>query len=350
MRYGIVYMGSKEKILHLIEYVFNREYNKKNLIDLFCGGLSVSSFALQRTRFNVYANDLNHYIISLYRDLLSNEPNFDYYKYDWVSRKHFEDVRDNPQEYPPWYVGYVLNIWSFGCNQKDYLYAKDLESDKKAIHYALVFDDFRFMKESETFKGFKISDDIRKVRYSRYKQKRISFMSKLKEFIKLEKKTQENASSPRLQQLERLEQMENISQMEHLNAVTRNKSKRSRLFLFNMDWKEFYDTLPKDVLENGFIYCDPPYENTKQYLFGSDFDYKEFWNWFRECPYPVYVSSYQAPEDIKPINFDFKAQLLDNGNANKERKAKKKYVQENIYWNGKGEPEPTFFDQLFNKN
>lgn len=347
MRYGIVYMGSKEKILHLIDYIFYREHKKKNFIDLFCGGFSVSGFALQRTGFNVYANDLNHYVISLYHDLLSDEPNLDYYKYDWVSRRHFEEVRDNREDYPAWYVGYVLNVWSFGCNQKDYLYAKDLEEDKKAIHYALIFDDFSYMNQRETFKGFKVPYDIRKVKYFRYKQKRISFMAKLKEYTKEKRKAQENETSSQLQQLERLEQMENISQMEHLEAIIKNKKNRKRLTLSNMDWKEFYDSIPKDVLKDSFIYCDPPYENTKQYLFGEDFKHDEFWQWFRECPYPVYASSYSAPNDIKRINYDYKAQLMDNGT--KQRKTTKKYVEENIYWNGKGEPELTIIDQLFNE-
>jgi DNA adenine methylase len=115
------------------------------------------------------------------------------------------------------------------------------------------------------------------------------------------------------------------------------------------DWKELYEEIPEEILEEAFIYCDPPYENTKQYLFGSDFNYEDFWQWFRECPYSVYVSSYTAPDDIEPINFTHKQVNLDNGNRSDERITTKKKAIENIYWNGKGNAEPTMLDLLFDK-
>ena len=110
---------------------------------------------------------------------------------------------------------------------------------------------------------------------------------------------------------------------------------------------DLYSSLKSHTPENTFIYCDPPYEDTKQYLFGKDFDYEEFWKWFRDSPYSIYVSSYKAPDDIKPLNFDFKQVNLDNGARKNERTAEKKKAVENIYWNGKGKAEPTFLDKLF---
>src|SRR3990167_9361593 len=121
--YGIPYMGSKEKILPLINYVFQRESGKKYFIDPFCGGFSVSAYALKNTRFKVFANDLNKYVIALYREVLYNEAKeIKEVWFDWVSREKFVDVRENPSKYLDWYVGYVLTIWSFGNNQKNYLF------------------------------------------------------------------------------------------------------------------------------------------------------------------------------------------------------------------------------------
>lgn len=336
MRYGIVYMGSKEKILFLIRYILEREYKQEYMIDLFCGGLSVSSFVLQNSQKKVIANDLNHYVISLYIEILNKNPEYNVKKYEWVSRELFEDVRDNPQKYPDWYVGFVLNVYSFGCNQKDYLYAKDLEADKHALHQAIVFNDFSLMKQNDLFKGFELNESIKKIDYKKHPGKRLAFMRVFKDFIK------QNDGTARLAQLERLEQMESISQMEHLSAVSRNEKLLDRLSLYSADYLDLYNSLPKEVLEKSFIYCDPPYEDTKQYRFGTDFDYEQFWEWFRTCPYSVYVSSYTAPDDIQPINFEHKYQLLDNP---KDRPKKK--VVENIYWNGKGNAEPTFYDLLF---
>lgn len=335
-------MGSKEKILHLIRYILDREYEKEFAIDMFTGGFSVASYILQNSSKTVIANDINKYVIALYKAILNDNPEFNTAKYDWVSREEFNDVRDNPNLYPDWYVGYVLNVWSFGCNQKDYLYAKDLEENKKALHQAIVFDDFTLIDSNDIFKGFELEYHLRKIDYKKHHTKRLSFMLKFKNFVK-----QKRNDLLRVQHLERLEQMENIQQAEHLSAITRNKMNKDRLLLYALDWKDLYNAIPTELLEKAFIYCDPPYENTKQYQFGKEFDYKEFWDWFRNCPYPVYVSSYQAPKDIEPINFELKYQLLDNGKLGDNKLKQKR--QENIYWNGKGNPIPTGMDLLFNE-
>jgi len=338
-RYGIVYLGSKEKILDLIKYIFEREYKQKNFIDLFCGGLSVSSFALQKTKFNVYANDLNHFVIALYKELLNGGHEFKEVQYDWISREQFNNVRDFPEMFPDWYVGYVLNVWSFGCNQKDYLYAKDIEYHKMALHEAIVNNDFKHMNGCVEFDGFIPNERVTQMNYRINPRKRIDFMAHFKQL----KNTV--ATEARAQHLERLEQLESLSQMEHLSAIKKNSSYKSRLTLSALDWEECYNGIPTDVLEQSFIYCDPPYQDAKKYLMGGNFDYDRFWQWFRDCPYSVYVSSYKAPEDIKPLNFGLKAQLLDNGKRGDNKP--KKVVQENIYWNGKGTAEPMMIDILF---
>ncbi|MDA3932048.1 MAG: DNA adenine methylase [Tenericutes bacterium] len=343
-RYGIVYMGSKEKILDTIDYIFQREYQKKYFIDLFAGGFSVSGFALQRTKFEVISNDINPYVMGLHREILSGGQDLEQVKYDWISREHFEAVRDNPEKFDNWYVGYVLNVWSFGCNQKDYLYAKDLENDKKALHHAIVFNDFTLINGNLIFEGLNIPETITTVDFKKYPNtKRLAFMNCFKSFIK----RQEGYTS--YEQLRRMEQMENLSQMIHLGVIKRNITHLDRLCLFEMDWKELYNGLDQNgILNDAVIYCDPPYEDTKQYQFGEDFNYEEFWEWFRNSPHAIYVSSYKAPEDIQPINFALKQVNLDNGNRSNERITKKKKAVENIYWNGKGNPSPTFLDQLFN--
>jgi site-specific DNA-adenine methylase len=332
-RYGIVYMGSKEKILNLISYINSRHYDAKYFIDLFTGGLTVSSYILKNTKKQVIANDLNHYVIALYKEVLSGSKNLDNIKFNFVDRETFEYVKNNPDMYPEWYVGFVLNMWSFGCNQKDYLYAKDLEYAKKAIHQAIVFDDFEEFEK--LFPNILIPVNIREIDYKKHKKKRTHFMKYLKDYMR---------DNPN-ELYARLEHSEQLAQVEHLTELKSLIPHKERLSLSSVDWKFAYDFINKSVLENSIIYCDPPYQDTKQYQFGNGFDYDEFWNWFRECPYPVYVSSYKAPDDIKPLNFDFKHSLLDNGKQGSGKK--KNLVTENIYWNGKGNPEPTLEDLLF---
>jgi D12 class N6 adenine-specific DNA methyltransferase. len=65
-------MGSKEKILKFLDYMFEREHAKKYFIDPFCGGYAVSAYALHHKKHSVLANDLNHYVIALYREIFFN--------------------------------------------------------------------------------------------------------------------------------------------------------------------------------------------------------------------------------------------------------------------------------------
>lgn len=338
-RYGIVYLGSKEKILHLVKYIFEREYKKEYMIDLFCGGLSVSAYGVKRSKFNVLANDLNKYTIALYKAVVENKTDDRIYK--WVSKYGFDYIQDHPEEFDPWYVGFVINMWSFGCDQKSYLYARDIEDRKHALFNAIVDDDFSLIEADDIFSGLYIPEKIRNIEYRKHPEKRVLFMNYFHNFI-------ENLfDEERKEKLRKLNQIVSLSLMEHLEDI--KKIDFNKIEFTSLDWESCYNSIPKETLEKSFIYCDPPYEGKKKYMAGRSFDYDRFWNWFRNCPYPVYVSSYDAPEDIKPINFDFKIQLLDNGDRKREEKKPKKTVQENIYWNGKGDAEPTMYDLLFNE-
>lgn len=56
----------------------------------------------------------------------------------------------------------------------------------------------------------------------------------------------------------------------------------------------------KDASPNGFVvYCDPPYNNTKEYKNSKDFDFEEFWNVMNEWSENniVLVSELKAPEN-----------------------------------------------------
>lgn len=56
--------------------------------------------------------------------------------------------------------------------------------------------------------------------------------------------------------------------------------------------------------ESAIIYCDPPYQNTKQYSYSSKFDYDKFWEWVRDMSkrgYKVFVSEYSAPDDFEVV-------------------------------------------------
>ena len=53
------------------------------------------------------------------------------------------------------------------------------------------------------------------------------------------------------------------------------------------------------------IYADPPYKNTKKYLYSINFDYDRFWNqmkeWSKKDGVDVFVSEYEAPEEFEAV-------------------------------------------------
>lgn len=56
-----------------------------------------------------------------------------------------------------------------------------------------------------------------------------------------------------------------------------------------------------EIPDNSFVYCDPPYANTKKYA--NDFDNERFWDWCRKLietkeNIKLLISEYNAPEDF----------------------------------------------------
>ena len=58
-----------------------------------------------------------------------------------------------------------------------------------------------------------------------------------------------------------------------------------------LDYEEV--TIPEDSV----IYCDIPYEDTNVYNKAEGFDYERFYQWCERQTQPVFISSYQMPED-----------------------------------------------------
>lgn len=133
MKYGLPYKGSKNKLAERIVRLLPR---RTNLVDLFCGGCAVSHAALLMGKFeHIYINDINWMCPTLFMDALQGK-----YANDtrWISREYFFRLRDTDP--------YVAMVWSFGNNMRDYLYSKEIEPLKKAIHYALFFSNYSLAK------------------------------------------------------------------------------------------------------------------------------------------------------------------------------------------------------------
>ena len=162
MNYGLPYMGSKNKIA---EWVVSHFPEKKHFYDLFAGGCAVTHCAMLKSKFETFTiNDISR-MTELFTDAISGK-----YAAEkrWISRKDFFALKDNDE--------YVRICWSFGNKGTNYLYSKEIEPWKKALHYARVYDDFSLM-EDFGIKTDGTSIDIKK-NAAEYKEKYIRWYLK----------------------------------------------------------------------------------------------------------------------------------------------------------------------------
>lgn len=251
MNYGVPYKGSKSKIA---EWVVSNLPKAENFYDLFAGGCAVTHAALLSGKYqHYYANDI-WTAPKLFLDAISGK-----YRNEtrWISREEFFEKRLTDP--------YIQFCWSFGNNGQGYMYAKEIEESKLALHNLVFFNDYAdFDRITET--GFKYSEeDVRKPvyeRYMAYKKFRRERLSDRKELEQLQS----------LVQLERLE----VSQGSYENVAIKTDS---------------------------VIYCDIPYRNTTGYNFLSNkksdknnFDYDAFYDWCGKQKELVIVSEYSMPD------------------------------------------------------
>ena len=134
MKYGLPYKGSKNKLAERIVRLLPK---RTHLVDLFCGGCAVSHAALLMGKYeHIHINDINWMCPTLFIDALNGKYNDET---RWISREDFFRLKDTDP--------YVAVVWSFGNNLRDYLYSKEIEPLKKAIHYAMFFSDYSLGKE-----------------------------------------------------------------------------------------------------------------------------------------------------------------------------------------------------------
>lgn len=57
----------------------------------------------------------------------------------WVSREEFFAEKDTDD--------FVKMCYSFGNDGKTYMYSRELETLKQGFHYAIVFNDWRFLEQ-----------------------------------------------------------------------------------------------------------------------------------------------------------------------------------------------------------
>ena len=131
--YGVPYMGSKNKIA---KWLVDKLPPSEVFVDIFAGGCAVTHAAIESGKYQEYiVNDIGD-APNIFIDSINGN-----YKNEtrWISREDFEKLKD--------VNSYVKYCWSFGNTGQTYLYGKELEPWKKALHYARVFGDFSLLKD-----------------------------------------------------------------------------------------------------------------------------------------------------------------------------------------------------------
>ena len=134
MKYGIIYQGSKNAIAEKIIEVLP---SGRRFVDLFGGGAAISHCAVLSGKWQkVLYNEYNPLLV----DLIKRAINGDFKNEKrWISREEFFRLKEKE--------GYIKYCWSFSSAGNNYLYSKEIEPWKKALHYARVLGDTSLFAE-----------------------------------------------------------------------------------------------------------------------------------------------------------------------------------------------------------
>lgn len=292
--YGMPYMGSKSAI---VKDLLNILPKAESFYDLFGGGGSVSHCAVVEYKNkwqNVYYNEIDSSVAGLVKDSIAGKYSYDKFKPPFITREEFQKNKDS--------CAYIRCIWSFGNNQKNYLFGKDIEQRKQSLHNAVIFETFDDLATS--FLDFKAWPE----NLSTIKGRRL--------FIR--KKVQEKLGLNAVEQLQQLQQLQHLQQLERLQQLQQLQQLEVTSFDYAM----------VSIKKNSIIYCDIPYKYTAGYLY--DFDYDRFFDWAANHKTPVFISEFNiSDERFKCIFEKERAQRL-YANAKDD---KRRLFTEKIYAN-----------------
>ena len=348
MKYGLPYKGSKNK---LAERIVSLLPKRTHLIDLFCGGCAVSHAALLRNKYeHIHINDINWMCPTLFIDALNGK-----YQNEtrWISREDFFRLKDTDP--------YVAVVWSFGNNLRDYLYSKEIEPLKKAIHYAIFFRDYslgkdlgydlsfiepisdiqrryaavkryfsqfgHFQQQSFEVGGQRIATNCklntsrggqnhRDCRAQRLTNDSIptfsltggkSHLSDWKQTNNLQTSVRTSTSrmpQPSLRDSKKEKRQGELCNGERANCIAQIAIPRATTIpaekfggQFSNITSSVLDYAKVEIPKDSVIYCDIPYEDTNVYNKAEGFDYERFYDWCEHQTQPVFISSYQMPDD-----------------------------------------------------
>ena len=310
--YGLPYTGSKSRIAH---WVIDNLPSGRVLIDAFAGGCAITHRALLSQKWQtVIANDINGKYPQLFADAMHGQ-----YRYEkrWISREDFERLKEKN--------AFVACCWSFGNKLKCYMYSKAIEPYKRALHYAIVFDDFAPMQELMPEVAQAVHDALQG--QNNLHDRRITAQNVIVKTLK--RLTGDNFAHPVIQnnplyqkirhtsrntpilngleslgRLERVQILERLERLQSLESLERVQSLESlerleileRLQVTSLSYDEI------DIPDGAVVYCDPPYHACNKSLYDGTakaFDHNAFYDWCVSVSKtnPIFISEYSIEDD-----------------------------------------------------
>ena len=272
--YGLPYAGSKSRIAH---WVIDHLPRGRVLIDAFAGGCAIIHRALLSQKWEtIIANDINGKYPQLFADAIHGKHRDEK---RWISHEDFERLKSKD--------AFVACCWSFGNNSRSYMYSPAIEPYKRALHYAIVFDDFAPMQELMPEVAQAVHDAIQG--QNDLHDRRVTAQKVIVKTLK--RLTDDNFAHPiirhaRLQSLESLERMQSLQRLESLE----------RLQVASLSYDEI------DIPDGAVVYCDPPYHACDKTLYGGTakaFDHNAFYDWCVSVSKtnPIFISEYSIEDD-----------------------------------------------------
>ena len=235
-------MGSKRRLSkEIVDHILTAHPNTKYVWDLFGGGGAISFEFLQRKQIErVVYNELNTGVVELLRKIKRDGVTPDFYQ--WIDRDTFHAHKDDDD----WFGGLCKVVWSFGNDQKSYLFGKHIEETKRRAHECVV-NGMPFELDGVSFNA---------LHGSSINERRLSFCR-----IAVANKKRYD-----LQKLERLRQLEILNQ-------------------------SAFDVIVDTPVAETIIYLDPPYKGTGKYQ--EDVNHDQLLEYVKNSPHTVYLSSYE---------------------------------------------------------
>ena len=214
---GLPYQGSKKKISKKIVEIIKQNFGTdKPIYDIFGGGGAITAECILNG-LEVYYNDLDKDITNAFERVISQDR--EWIKTLIISRDEFFEIKDKENKTTDEFLKLLVN--SFGNNNKDYMYSKEISDLKYNLAKEII-------KNHDVFSGYRQTETYKK----------ITSGSEWDWFN--EKKSR---SLEQLQQLQQLQQLEGLQQLDEVKAT-------------NKSYHDFSE------VSGAILYLDPPYEGT----------------------------------------------------------------------------------------